>query len=189
MRWWLYPEQKEPDRAGLPVVVIAITMLVIVIICTGIRAVTWPGDKHVDLSFFGQAVVFPVIVMFAVINFILIFDNANRHYDETRLFHQKNREYGLKQYAHMRLVIAGWSTVTPLDEPALNMLKLEGDFPLAPKTPLKIPLDETFDVTHNEQIFNRLLPPLLSKLKTSYRDFSAAIWVRCGNENCANELR
>lgn len=45
----------------------------------------------------------------------------------------------------------------PLEQPALNMLKLEGEFPLAPKTPVNIQLEDRFDQTRNEQMFYRLL--------------------------------
>ncbi|ELW1647680.1 hypothetical protein KI694_00120 [Enterobacter oligotrophicus] len=189
MKWWLYPEQPEPNRNGLPLLVTGTVMLVVIIICIGIQAVVWPENKHVDLSFFLRPVVFPFFLMLALINFVLIFENTVRHYYETRIYNEKVREYGLKQYAQMRLFLAGWSTLSTLDEPALNMLKLEGEFPLAPKTPLTIPLEETFELTRNQQIFNQLLTPLVDKLKASCNGFKACLWVRGGNESCSEELK
>lgn len=41
----------------------------------------------------------------------------------------------------------------PLEEPALNMLKLEGEFPLAPKTPVNIQLEDRFDQTRMNRCF------------------------------------
>ncbi len=41
----------------------------------------------------------------------------------------------------------------PLEEPALNMLKLEGEFPLAPKTPVNIQLEDCFDQTGMNRCF------------------------------------
>jgi len=88
------------------------------------------------------------------------------------------------------VAIAAWSAITPLEQPALNMLKLEGEFPLAPKTPVKIHQEALFDQSRNEQIFNRLLAPMAEKLKGyNYRVFEIVVWVRGGNENCIEELR
>ncbi len=42
---------------------------------------------------------------------------------------------------------------SPPEEPALNMLKLEGEFPLAPKTPVNIQLEDRFDQTRMNRCF------------------------------------
>ncbi len=42
------------------------------------------------------------------------------------------------------IALAARTTLTPLEQPALNMLKLEGEFPLAPKTPLRIEIEDLF---------------------------------------------
>jgi hypothetical protein len=59
------------------------------------------------------------------------------------------------------------------------MLKLEGEFPLAPKTPLKIEATEAFDQTPDEAVFSRLLAPMADKLKMSaYQLRQTYVWVR-----------
>lgn len=88
------------------------------------------------------------------------------------------------------MAIAAWSSITPLEQPALNMLKLEGEFPFAPKTPVKIQLEDRFDQTRSEQMFYRLLAPMAEKLKgNNYRIFEAVVWVRGGSESVIDELR
>ncbi len=70
------------------------------------------------------------------------------------------------------------------------MLKLEGEFPLAPKTPVNIQLEDRFDQTRNEQMFYRLLDPMAEKLKGyNYRIFETVVWVRGGSGSCIDELR
>ncbi len=70
------------------------------------------------------------------------------------------------------------------------MLKLEGEFPLAPKTPVNIQLEDRFDQTRNEQMFYRLLDPMAEKLKGyNYRIFETVVWVRGGIGSCIDELR
>ncbi|TYF67300.1 hypothetical protein DJ537_25280, partial [Enterobacter hormaechei] len=85
--------------------------------------------------------------------FVNIFKSALVHYAEMRKFIALSQEYHLKQYARKNIIIAGWSVITPLEQPALNLLKLEGEFPLAPKNPLKIRQEQGFDYTRIEQIF------------------------------------
>jgi len=189
MTWRLFKEQEAPDRTGIPLLPAFILTIVVVAVCLTIRAVTWPGNKHVDLSFFMQAVAFPVIVIALVLQFSRFMLSSTRHYDEVRVAIAQMREYELKKYAGKHLVMAGWNTLTPLQEPALNMLKLEGEFPLAPKTPLSLPRDDIFEVTQNEQLFRQLLLPLADKLKNDYRQFDSVMWVRGGDESCSEELR
>ena len=70
------------------------------------------------------------------------------------------------------------------------MLKLEGEFPLAPKTPLKIEATEAFDQTPDEAVFSRLLAPMADKLKMSaYQLRQTYVWVRGGDANCVEDLR
>lgn len=190
MKWWLFKEQEEPDHTGFPVLQVVIFILIIVIICVAIRAVTWPGNKHVDISFFEQAVMFPAMCSLGLIYFVMIPTSTERHYKECRREIAKTRENDLKTYANNSLTVAGWAVLTPLEEPALSLLKLEGEFPLAPKTPLKIPREEDFEFTPNEQLFHRLLTPLADKLKTTYyKSFESALWVRGGDESSCDDLR
>lgn len=190
MNWWLFKEQKKPERSEFPVLATVIIALFVLIISVAVRAVTWPGDKHVDEYFFTQSVVFPLLVLLCVVFLFLIPVSTRKHYEETRVAIAKEREEQLKQYARRHLIIAGWATLTPLDEPALNMLKLEGEFPLAPKTPIKIPREYDFEFTQTELLLNRLLAPLAEKLKTPhYRNFDSTLWVRGGDESCCDDLR
>jgi len=190
MKWWLYNEQDEPNRSDLPALQVVIFTLIVVIICVVIRALTWPGDKHVDSTFFSQSIAVPATICLALGCFCMTAISSNRHYDECRLEIAKKRKNELKIYANHNVIIAGWAALTPVDELALSMLKLEGEFPLAPKTPLKIPRQEDFEFTANEQLFYRLLTPLIEKLKSSYYpSFEAALWVRGGDASCTEDLR
>lgn len=59
------------------------------------------------------------------------------------------------------------------------MLKLEGEFPLAPKTPLRIEIEDLFEQTRNEQIFTKLLTPMSMMLNgNNYRGIEIIVWVR-----------
>jgi len=189
MKWWLFVKQEDPDKLEIPTLPVIILTVMIIAICLAIRAVTWPGNKHVDLSFFMPSVVFPLFVIVTVVRFACFITSGARHYEETRVAIEKEHEYNLKMYARDYLVIAGWNSLTPLEEPALNMLKLEGEFPLAPKTPLTIPRSEAFEATQNELLFRRLLLPLRDKLKNHYRQFESVMWVRGGDESCRDELQ
>jgi len=185
-KWWLFEKQEEPDRTDYSALQAAIFTLIVIVICVAIRAVTWPGDKHVDISFIGQAVFIPMMCALGLFFFLMISASAERLYTESQWEIAKTQENALKTYASNSLTLAGWALLTPLEEPALNMLKLEGEFPLAPKTPLNIPRDDVFEFTPNEQ----LLAPLTEKLKTShYKSFESALWVRGGDESCCDDLR
>lgn len=60
-KWWLFEKQEEPDRTDYSALQAVIFTLIVIVICVAIRAVTWPGDKHVDISFIGQAVFIPML--------------------------------------------------------------------------------------------------------------------------------
>ncbi|MEG1212096.1 MAG: hypothetical protein RSE29_13335, partial [Leclercia sp.] len=136
------------------------------------------------------SVILPLSLVSVIVFICFIFHDANIHYFETRKFVAKQREINLKAYARKNMAIAAWSAITPLEQPALNMLKLEGEFPLAPKTPVKIQLEDQFDQTRNEQVFNRLLDPMAEKLKGyNSRLFDTVVWVSGGDESCIDELR
>lgn len=68
------------------------------------------------------------------------------------------------------------------------MLKLEGEFPLAAKMPLKTELEESFDFTRAGQAVSRVLEPMAGKL-SRYQQIEALVWVRGGDESCSDELR
>lgn len=190
MKWWLFSKQEEYDENSFPYVEVFILYIVVVLICVGIRAVTWPGNKHIDMSFLFDAVFLPVIILTTLVQLFCMVVNGFRHYQETRLLIAARQEYNVVSYARGYITLAGWSVMTPKTDLALNMLKLEGEFPLAPKMPLKIDLTESFDLTRNGQVFSRLLAPLADKLKSpQYRGFEAEVWVSDGDESCGEELQ
>ncbi|EPP1031962.1 hypothetical protein ACULWP_001256 [Cronobacter turicensis] len=176
MKWWLFPKQADPQQDKLPVFFVFIIFISVTGACTFFRAITWPANKHVDIEFAIQAIIIPLALLVMLLELFLLILNGFRHYSETRLFIAVTQEYKLKTYARRHLILAGWSTLTPLEEPALNMLRLEGEFPLAPKTPLKIPLVDEFDYTRSEQVFCRLLEPMVDKLNhPGYRHVEAVV--------------
>ena len=190
MNWWLYPKQNE-FKHDFPAMGVCIVYVLVVIVCIGIRAVTWPGNKHVDSSFLIDAVVIPVAAVTFLVQAFCMAYNANRHYIETRLLIAARQEYKVVSYARSNIILAGWSILTPpkaTKELALNMLKLEGEFPLAAKMPLKIELDKSFDFTRAGQAIIHVLEPMVEKL-SRYRQIEALVWVRGGDESCSDELR
>ncbi len=187
--WWLFNKQPDADT-DIPVAVIIVFYVVATGVGLLIRTLTWPEKEHVTAIFFVPSVILPICLVSVVVFICFIFHDANIHYFETRKFIAKEREINLKAYARKNVAIAAWSIITPLEQPALNMLKLEGEFPLAPKTPVKIQLEASFDQTRNEQIFNRLLAPMAEKLKgNNYRVFETVVWVCGGDEACVDELK
>lgn len=187
--WWLYKKQTSPDT-DVPVGIIIILYIVFIGMGLLFRTLTWPEKEHVTAIFFVPSVILPTCLVSVFVFIGFIFHDARIHYFETRKFVAKEREIDLKAYARKNMAIAAWSAITPLEHPALNMLKLEGEFPLAPKTPVKIQRDDLFDQTRNEQMFSRLMAPIAEKLKGfNYRVFETVVWVRGGNESCIDELR
>jgi hypothetical protein len=132
------------------------------VICIAVRAVTWPGNKHVDLDFFAQSVVIPVVFLTGFVQMCSIVYHVMRHYMETRLLIAARQEYKVVSFARGNITLAGWSVLTPpkaTKELALRMLKLEGEFPLAAKMPLKIELEESFDFTRAGQAVSAFWSP------------------------------
>ncbi|KLP95677.1 hypothetical protein [Enterobacter asburiae] len=190
MNWWLYPEQDE-FKEDYPYLAVFILYVIVVITCIAVRAVTWPGNKHVDFNFLVQSVAIPVLFLTTIVQMLSMVYHGIRHYTETRLLIAARQEYRVVSHARSNITLAGWSVLTPpkaTKELALNMLKLEGEFPLATKMPLKIELEESFDFTRAGQAFNRVLEPLAGKL-SQYRQIEALVWVRGGDESCSDELR
>lgn len=187
--WWLHKEQPDADT-NVPVAVIVVLYVIFTGMGLLIGILAWPENERVTALFFVPSVILPICLTSVLVYIGFIFHNARIHYAETRKFIAKEREINLQAYARKNVAIAAWSAITPLEQPALNMLKLEGEFPLVPKTPVKIKLDELFDQTRNEQIFHRLLAPMAEKLTGyNYRVFEIFIWVQGGNESCIDEVR
>lgn len=190
MNWWLYSKQDEFEE-DFPRLGVFIFYAIVVVVCIGIRAVTWPGNKHVDLDFLIQSVLIPVVAVTFLVQVLSVGYHGFRHYTETRLLIAARQEYKVISYARDNIILAGWSVLTPpkaTKELALNMLKLEGEFPQATKMPLKLELEESFDFTRAGQAFNSVLAPLVDKI-SQYQQLEAVVWVRGGDESCSDELR
>ena len=121
--WWLYKKQPDPDST-VPVVMIVFLYVIAVAMGLAIRALTWPEQEHVTALFFVPSVILPICVVSLLVFTSFIFHDANIHYAETRKFIAKEQEINLKAYARKNMAIAAWSSITPLEQPALNMLKL-----------------------------------------------------------------
>lgn len=189
MEWWLYSEQ-EDFQDDIPVLAIAVVYAGFIAVCLLIEALNWPENQHVTFDFFIPSVLLPVSILTTLLFLVKMMASVPKHYVDTRKYIAKSREVKLKTYARKNIAIAAWSVITPLEQPALNMLKLEGEFPLAPKTPLKIEIGELFDLTRNEQIFTRLLTPMAATLKNNnYSGFETLVWIRGGDDSCVDELR
>ena len=190
MNWWLFSKQNEFDEK-YPYLWICLLYVVVVVICLAVRAVTWPGNKHVDLDFLAQSVMIPVVFLTGFVQVFSAVYHGLRHYMETRLLIAARQEYKVVSYARGNITLAGWSVLTPpkaTKELALSMLKLEGEFPLAAKMPLKIELEASFELTRAGQAMIHVLEPMAGKL-SKYQQIEALVWARGGDESCSDELR
>ncbi|MGU0056874.1 hypothetical protein ACVXG7_20580 [Enterobacter hormaechei] len=110
------------------------------------------------------SVILPICVVSLLVFTSFIFHDANIHYAETRKFIAKEQEINLKAYAR-KISLSQHGLQSPPVETRAEYVELEGEFPLAPKTPVNIQLEDRFDQTRNEQMFYRLLDPMAEKLK------------------------
>ncbi|MFS7198461.1 hypothetical protein AB6866_21470 [Rahnella inusitata] len=188
MVWKLYPPQKGAGDFKVPWLVLLIIYIVVIGISLLIRASTWPDKKHVDAVFIFDSVVFPILIVTSVISVLCMFVSAEYHLEESKKLIADWQKFSLKSYASQHLKIAAWSLVSPVNDLALKMLKLEGEFPLAPKTPVKIAtgIDE-FEATRIQQILSQLLTPMAETLK-KYPDFDITYWVRAGDESTEDDI-
>ena len=163
MEWWLYSKQKDAD-VKMPTLAIVAVYIVAVVMGIILEIVNWPQNKHVTLFFFLPSVLLPLSLVTCLVFALKMIISTSVNYAETRKYIAKERAIRLKRFARQNLTIAAWSVLSPVDQLALNMLKLEGEFPLAPKTPLKIEATEAFDQTPDEAVFSRLLAPMADKI-------------------------
>ena len=187
-QWKIFPPQVLPEKRKTPWVLIILAYVVVISLSLMFKISTWPDNKHVDGLFFFQGIIFPFLIVTTITLYSLMFWSAPDCYFENRKDIEEWELYYMRKYAWQHLVIAGWSSLAPLDNIALQMLKLEGEFPLAPKTPLRIETNGEFEATRTQQILTRLIAPLAAKLK-QYPDFNATIWLRDGDETLIDELR
>ncbi|MEN0631836.1 hypothetical protein [Klebsiella aerogenes] len=189
MEWWLYSEQ-EDIQDEMPVLAVVIIYVALIAVCLFIQALVWPENKPVTFEFFIPSVLLPACVLTTILFFVKMVLSATVCYAEIRKYIAKSWEVELKTYARKNIALAAWNALTPLEQPALNMLKLEGEFPLAPKTPLRIEIEDLFEQTRNEQIFTKLLTPMAMMLNgNNYRGIEIIVWVRGGDNFCVDALR
>lgn len=188
MEWKIYPSQKGVGDVKTPWLAFLITYSVVIAISLMIRASTWPDKKTVDIVFIFDAVMFPFLVITSLIFIINMFVNAEYYLEASKKEIADWQRYDLKRYANQYLKIADWSLVSPVNDLALKMLKLEGEFPLAPKTVLKITTDiDEFEETRQQQVLRKLLTPMADTLRT-YADFDITYWVRAGSEGIEDDV-
>lgn len=189
MEWWLYPKQEEAD-APMPMRMIVAFYIIAIFGGLAIEIVNWPENKQVSLFFFVPSVLLPFSIVTAGVFILRMYNSALINYAEIRKYIAKQQEISLKHYACQNIALAAWSSITPVEKLALNMLNLEGEFPQAPKTPLKIEMREAFEKTANEQLLTQLLASMAEKLKMNpYHNAEFFVWVRAGDEHCIEELR
>lgn len=189
MEWWLYSKQKDAD-VKMPTLAIAAVYLVAIVVGIILEIFNWPQNKQVTLFFFLPSVILPLSLVTCLVFALKMIVSTSVNYAEMRKYIANDRTFRLKSFAGQNIAIAAWSNLSPVEQLALNMLKLEGEFPLAPKTPLKIEATEAFDQMPYEAVFSRLLAPMADKLKMSaYQLRGTCVWVRGGDANCVEDLR
>ena len=187
-QWNIYPPQQEINKSEISILNIFFIYLICFIFVVLIRVSTWPDGKHVDSVFYSQVVLVPLLLGSAISAYYAMFASAIDFYRESKVEISKWRLYHMKKYARKHLTIAGWSSITPINNIALQMLKLEGEYPLSPKTPLRIETEEDFNVTRLQKIFTRLIEPLSERL-SKYSDVGVTLWVHDAPETAVDDLQ
>jgi hypothetical protein len=185
--WTLYPPQKKIDKSEVSILKVFFIFVLTTIMVILIRILTWPDGKHVDTVFYIQSVLLSILTGSACMFYYIMLASAANFYHQSKIKFAEWRLYHLSEYARKHLVIAGWSSVTPVDNIALQMLKLEGEFPLAPKTPLRIETQTEFDDTKWHQLFTRLIEPLKEKL-IRHSDIGITLWISDEQETATDDL-
>lgn len=117
-----------------------------------------------------------------------MFVSAEYYLEESKKMIADWQRYNLRSYASQHLKIADWSLISSVNDLALKMLKLEGEFPLAPRTALKISTDiDEFEATRQQQVLSQLFSPMAETLK-KYPDFDITYWVRAASETIEDDL-
>ena len=125
----------KTERGGKPwyfIMVLIFTYVVVITFCLFIRATTWPNNKHIDAFFFLPALALPFLIITALMCFVNIF-KAHLFIMLKCVSLSRYHRNTIKTICPENIIIAGWSVITPLEQPALNLLKLEGEFPLPRK--------------------------------------------------------
>ncbi|WP_426786004.1 hypothetical protein ACP3TB_24150 (plasmid) [Rahnella variigena] len=185
--WKLYPPLKKRKNFRFPWLAILLVYLVVIAIAVVIRALSWPDNKSVETMFFLQSVMGPFLIITSGLCYAGMFRAVEDYYHDVKRQCVEWDRYYLKKFAHKHLVIAGCSTISPVDNLALQLLKLEGQFQLAPKTPLRIKMREDFEETKSQYIFNQLITPLADKIR-SHPETEVFYWLREGDNSTIEEL-
>lgn len=186
--WKLYSEQPKIEKSEVSKLQIFLGYLLALLLVTLMRLSTWPENKHVDYVFFSQCIFLSILAGSAIMFYYIMLASTTDYYRESRIKIAEWQLYNVKNYAGKHLAIAGWSSLTPINNIALQMLKLEGEFPLAPKTPVRLNIEPDFDATRLRKIFIRLLEPLRASL-SKYSDTSIVLWMREAAETAQDDLR
>ena len=187
-QWKLYPPLKKREKFRFPWLAILLLYIVVIAVAVMIRASSWPDNKHVEAMFFLQSVLAPFLMVTTGLCYTGMFHSVEDYYYDVKRQCVEWDSYYLKQFAHKHLVIAGCSTVSPVNNIALKLLKLEGEFPLAPKTPCRIEVAENYEVSKVQCIFNQLIAPLADKIN-DYPEVEVFYWLREGGDASKEELR
>ncbi|WP_052184422.1 hypothetical protein [Rahnella aquatilis] len=186
-QWKLYPPLKKREKFRFPWLAILLIYIVVIAVAVLIRALFWPDNKSVEDIFFLQAVVVPFFIITTCLCYAGMFLSVEEYYYDVKRQCVEWDLYYLKKFAQRHLVIGGWTSVSPVDNLAVQLLKLEGQFPLAPKTPQRIKVSEGFDETKLQCIFNSLIEPLTDKL-IKRPDVEIIYWLRDGDDTSTEEL-
>lgn len=187
MEWKLYPPQKDPQGIKPHWGLILFLYTIACSIALAIRTFSWPEGKHVDSTFLYYGIIIPIVIISIILSFIAMFASANSFYLDVRKNIADRKLYHIKKYAREYLTIAAWSTVAPVDDIALKMLKLEGEFPLGQKIPRKLELDDEFLMSRTQQLLEKLLKPISVKLR-QHPDLNITCWMRGENESAKSDL-
>lgn len=186
--WMRYPPLKKRDKDNFPWMATLVFYVAGIAVAVLVRTVSWPDNKPVDSMFVLQSVVGPFLVITTCVSFFGMFRSVEEYYHDVKRQCVEWRLYYLKQYAKRHLVIGGRASVSPVENLALQLLKLEGQFPLAPKTPSRIKTGMGFNETKPQCIFNALIDPLTDKL-LKYPDIEIIYWLRDGDDVSTESLR
>lgn len=187
-QWKLYPPLKKREKFRFPWLPILLIYIVVIVVAVLIRALSWPDNKPVEDIFFLQSVVVPFVIITTCLCYAGMFLSVEGYYYDVKRQCVEWDLYYLKKFSQRRLVIVGYTSVAPVDNLAVQLLKLEGKFPLAPKTPLRIKMAERFEVTKSQYIFNQLIETLADKI-IKYPEVEVFYWLREGDNTTTEELR
>lgn len=188
MKWTLYPPQTLPEKEPIPWPGILLAYILVIGLFLVITISDWPDNKPVDFMFYTQGMVLPFLFVSMTISYIVMGKSTYDCYHFSRWNIAQWRLYHLKNYAQQHLIIAAWSSKTPVDELTLRMIQLKGDLPLAPRTPLRMALGGGFETTPARQLFSQLVAPIVETLR-AYPNFKVSYWLRNANELTTGELR